>query len=358
MRTPSVVLLVPCYNTSWRGADVIVRAAPFVDAILAVDDGSTDDTAAHLRATGCRLLRLPVNSGKGAALGAGLREVLNGGLGCAVEYVLTMDGDGQHEPGDIPRFLAEAERSGADLVLGTRRPLAMPVKNRIGAHFSRLLFLTATGTFVADTQSGFRLLSLPLVGELIDRVTWKGYESESEVLWRTLALNRSVSAVEITTIYFEGNRGSHFHGWRDSARIAALFSPQILWTVSTAMLDLAVFAAVTVPGLLSPVPANLVSRTAAVLCQTLFRADYLARARRLAEREGPASCLLVFGAHLTITTTLIATFVALGAHTLAAKAVAQLLGYLGSFAAIDLVLLNRVFRARGWRGAPAGQKCD
>lgn len=358
MRRPSVVLLVPCYNTSSRCADVIDRAAPFVDAILAVDDGSTDDTAAHLRAAGCRVLHLPSNRGKGAALGAGFREVLAGAPGFAAEYILTMDGDGQHEPGDIPRFLAEAERSGADLVLGTRRPLAMPVKNRIGAHFSRLLFLTATGTFVADTQSGFRLLSRRLVSELIDRVTWKGYETESEVLWRTLALDRSVSAVEITTIYFEGNRGSHFHPWRDSTRIAALFTPQLLWTVSMAMLDLAVFAAVTVGALLSPVPANLVARTAAVLCQAALRADYLARARRLVQREGPASCLLVFGAHLTTTTTLVATFVALGAHTVLAKALAQLLGYLCCFAAIDLVLLTRVFRTRRWRGAPAGQAPD
>jgi glycosyltransferase involved in cell wall biosynthesis len=358
MRTPSVVLLVPCYNTSWRCADVIARAAPFVDAILAVDDGSTDDTAAHLAATGCRVLHLPANRGKGAALGAGFRELLGDTPGFALEYVLTMDGDGQHEPADIPRFLAEAERSGADLVLGTRRPLAMPVKNRIGAHFSRLLFLTVTGSFVADTQSGFRLLSVRLVRELIDRVTWKGYESESEVLWRTLALKRSISAVEIRTIYFEGNRGSHFHPWRDSARIAALFTPQLLWTVSMAMLDLAIFALLTGAGLLSPVWANILARAAAVLCQAALRDDYLGRARRLVEREGAASCLLVFGGHLTMTTMLVATFVALGAHPVAAKAVAQLLGYLGSFAALDQILLARVFRTRRWRGAPAAQPPD
>ena len=90
---------------------------------------------------------------------------------------------------------------------------------------------------MADTQSGFRLLFRELLAELIDRVTWKGYESESEVLWRAIELNRKVASVEITTIYIDGNRGSQFDAWRDSGRIASVFARQLRWTVSMAMLD-------------------------------------------------------------------------------------------------------------------------
>ena len=208
-----IAVVIPCYNTTSRCADVVARTMPFADAIVAVDDGSTDDTAEHLHASGCLVLQLSVNSGKGVALAAGFREVLKGSagpLGARADYVVTFDGDGQHDPADIPRLVDCARRSGADLVLGMRNPAAMPQKNRVGAHFSRLLLLIGTSTFVPDTQSGFRLLSRALVAELIDRVSWKGYESESEALWRTIELDRKVASAEITTIYIDGNRGSQF----------------------------------------------------------------------------------------------------------------------------------------------------
>ncbi len=350
MRPPRTVVVVPCYNTSDRCADVIARAVPFADTILAIDDGSTDDTAEHLRASGCRFISLPVNGGKGAALAAGFREVLkgvDGALGAPADYVVTMDGDGQHNPAEIPRFLAAAVRSGAHLVIGVRRPGAMPLKNRIGAHFSRLLFLIGTSTFVADTQSGFRLLSVPLLRELIDTVTWKGYESESEVLWRTLALRRRISVVEIATIYLEGNRGTQFKPWRDSARIAGVFSWSIGWTVSMAMLDFAVFGVIAMAGWLSPAWANVASRAAAVLSQATLRRDYMARNRWLAGAAGLGWCLLVFVVHLTVTTLLVVAFVRMGAHPVPAKAAAQLLGYLGTFVAVDTALLGRTFQEGG-----------
>jgi glycosyltransferase involved in cell wall biosynthesis len=345
MSALKIAVVVPCYNTSSRCADAIARAAPFADAILAVDDGSTDDTAEHLRASGCRVLRLPVNVGKGAALAAGFREALKGAdglLGARADYVITMDGDGQHDPADIPRFIECASRSGADLVLGMRNPRAMPRKNRIGAHFARLLFVIGTNAFVADTQSGFRLLTLPLVAALIDRVTWKGYEAESEVLWRALALDRTVSAVEISTIYIDGNRRTRFNPWRDSVRIASVFTRQLRWTVGMALLDFTVFAVIAVHGLLSPGWANVASRLIAVACQATFRRDYLARSQQLARREGLGWCLLAFAGHLAVTTTLVVAFVGFGVQPILAKAAAQLVGYLGTFAVVDHVLLRRV----------------
>ena len=340
-----IAVVIPCYNTTSRCADVVARTMPFADAIVAVDDGSIDDTAEHLRASGCLVLQLPVNSGKGVALAAGFREVLKGSagpLGARADYVVTIDGDGQHDPADIPRLVDCARRSGADLVLGMRNPAAMPQKNRVGAHFSRLLFLIGTSTFVADTQSGFRLLSRALVAELIDRVSWKGYESESEALWRTIELDRKVASAEITTIYIDGNRGSQFDAWRDSGRIASVFARQLRWTVSMAMLDFAVFGALVLSGSSSPSWANIASRFVAVGYQATFRHDYWARARRLARGEGLGWCLLTFAGHLALTTGLVGTLSGLGIPAILAKAAGQLVGYLGTFAVVDRVLLRRV----------------
>lgn len=352
MPRPTIVAVVPCYNTSAACVDVIERTSAFADRVLAVDDGSTDDTAQHLLSTGCLVLRLPVNGGKGAALGAGFREVLsgmNGPLHAQADAVITIDGDGQHAAADIPRLLACAASTGADLVLGMRDPGSMPRRSRIGSHFSRLLFVIGTATFVADTQSGFRLLSRPLLADLIDRVTWRGYESESELLWKALARGYTVAAVRVSTIYIEGNRATQFNAWRDSLRIAAVFKREIGWTVTTAALDVAAYAVIVGAGSLPPPAANVASRAAAVAAQAAFRRDFAARIARLMEQEGAASCVAAFAGHLAITTGLVAMLTAAGVPPLVAKASAQLAGYLGTFAVVDRVLLRRIRRAgRPW----------
>jgi glycosyltransferase involved in cell wall biosynthesis len=348
MPHPKIAIVVPCYNTSFRCRDVIAAATTHVDIVLAVDDGSTDDTNAHLEAAGCQVLTLPVNSGKGAALEAGFRWLLDDAAsrGEPPGAVITMDGDGQHDAADIPALIGGAARTGADLVIGTRDPRKMPRKNRIGAHYSRLLFLIGTGTFVADTQSGFRLLSPSLLADLINRVAWRGFESESEVLWRTLELRRHIAAVPISTLYLEGNRGSKFNAWRDSTRIASLFSRQLRWTVSMAMVDFVSFALFVSAGRLTPAAANVASRALAVACQASFRRDYARGLRTLTRDQGLGWCLLAFGGHLAITTALVAGLARLGALVILAKGMAQLAGYLATFAVIDRVLLGRLIPRR------------
>src|SRR5512145_3312126 len=96
-----IAVVIPCYNTGPACVDVITRARACAGTVLVVDDGSTDDTPRHIAAAGAPCLRLAVNAGKGAALEAGIREVLHGGrglVGGAFDYILTIDGDGQHDP--------------------------------------------------------------------------------------------------------------------------------------------------------------------------------------------------------------------------------------------------------------------
>ena len=347
MPSPIVVVVVPCYNTSARCAAAIAGARAFAQGVLAVDDGSTDDTAEQLRATGCPTIQLPVNAGKGAALEAAFREVLKGAAGALAvdaDFVVTMDGDGQHDARDIPRLVSCAVRAGADLVLGMRDPRAMPRKNRIGAHYSRLLFLIGTSTFVPDTQSGFRLMTVSLVATLLDRVTWQGYESESEVLWQTLALARPLAAAPIATIYLDDNRSSQFNAWRDSRRIAAVFTRSLRWTVSMAALDFVSFAGFVWLTSLAPIAANAAARVLAVGVQAVFRRDYAVRTRVLMRQEGSGWVLATFAAHLALTTILLAGLMKLGAPPLVAKALAQLCGYLTTFVAVDSTLLRRAAR--------------
>ena len=227
MLSARIAVIVPCYNTSRTSMDVIRQALTIVDAVLAVNDGSTDDTAAHLDESGARCLHLPENRGKGVALRAGIEEVLKGPSGMLAapfEYIVTLDGDGQHNPKDIPRLYDCARRSSADLVIGGRNVSLMPPKSKFGNRFSRDLFQLATGVFVPDTQSGFRLMSTPLARALLDVVRWRRYETEFDILFRTVALGFRIETVEIPTIYFDENRGSHFNPFRDSMRVFAVTS--------------------------------------------------------------------------------------------------------------------------------------
>lgn len=113
------------------------------NAVNAVEDGSTDNTLRHIESTGCPCVRFATNRGKGAALHAGIAEVLkrsDGLLSRDFDYILTLEGDGQHDVGAVRRLLDTAEREKADLVLGIRDLRAMPARSRIGNFTSRILF--------------------------------------------------------------------------------------------------------------------------------------------------------------------------------------------------------------------------
>src|SRR5437762_2142979 len=100
MAPSNVQALVPAHNEGPRIAAVVRRAARFLPVVV-VDDGSTDDTAERATEAGATVIRQVPNQGKGAALRTGFRAALELGS----EAVITLDGDGQHDPGEIPAFL-------------------------------------------------------------------------------------------------------------------------------------------------------------------------------------------------------------------------------------------------------------
>ncbi len=231
MRAPTVAIVIPCYNTSAACAAVVRQALAVTPFVLAVNDGSTDDTGMHLDRSGARALHLGRNGGKGVALRAGIAEVLkgrDGALGESFDYLVTLDGDGQHDPADVPRLIEHARQTGADLVIGGRNVDLMPPKSKFGNRFSRGMFFAGTGQHVSDTQSGFRVLSIALAEALLPVVRWKRYETEFDILFRTVALGFRIATVEIPTVYFDENRRSHFQPFRDSMRVFGVTCRHVL----------------------------------------------------------------------------------------------------------------------------------
>lgn len=341
---PRIAVVIPCYNTSTACGDVIHAARHAADAVIAVDDGSTDDTFPAILAAGCPHLRFPDNRGKGAALRAGIEEVLKGRaglLGDDFDYIVTMDGDRQHDPALLPRFVEKARQEPADLVIGVRNLRAMPTRSKTGNYASRLLFLIGTGRYVTDTQSGFRLMSARLAAALLPLVSWKRYETESDVLVRTLALGFHIATVEIPTIYFEGNRRSHFHPIRDSLRVVGVLGRYALVSLGVTALDVTAFALLAAQAPAHLVRANVVARCAAVAIHFVLSRQYAFRVHGRFRYAELLRYLTAIGINLALTTWLLLVLNDGGMPVLIAKITAQLLGFALSFILLDRFVFRR-----------------
>lgn len=161
--TPSrIVAVVPAFDEESAIAAVVHELHAFDPAIdvVVVDDGSSDATAEAAAAAGAAVVRLPFNLGIGAAVQTGFRYALERGYDTAVR----LDGDGQHDPTELPKLLEPLARDEADVVTGSRfretgggyRP---PLARRLGiTWFARLVSLLS-GQRVTDTTSGFQALN-------------------------------------------------------------------------------------------------------------------------------------------------------------------------------------------------------
>jgi glycosyltransferase involved in cell wall biosynthesis len=191
----SIVAIIPAHNEAPR-IGAVVRGAAAHLPVLVVDDGSADETAERATEAGATVVRQLPNKGKGAALGTGFRWALDHGF----EGAVTLDGDGQHDPAEIPRFL-EAWAAGApDLVVGRRNFRTMPSSRRLANVLGTLAFSWAVGRRIPDNQSGFRLVSRRLM-EATLASDEAGFEFEVEMIVTAIRAGWTIDWVPIRTIY-------------------------------------------------------------------------------------------------------------------------------------------------------------
>ena len=208
----SCAVVIPCFNEGATIAVLVGGARQRLPMIIVVDDGSTDDTPAQAANAGAVVISHGQNLGKGAALRTGFSRALEQGFGWAV----TMDGDGQHSPEDLPNMLRCAEESGALLVVGNRMPQArtMPwLRRRVNVWMSRKLSQRA-GQILPDTQSGFRVIHLPTWSAL--PLNAERFEVESEMLMAFVAADCPVAFEPIQVI--APGRNSHIRPVADTLR--------------------------------------------------------------------------------------------------------------------------------------------
>ncbi len=218
------VAVIPVFNEAPTVGDLVARAACH-GPVLVVDDGSSDDSADAAAAAGAAVLRLACRRGKGGALRAGFVEALSRGA----ERVLTLDGDGQHNPDDIPQLLATSAALPGTLVIGSRlvdRGASMEPARLNALRVAGFFINWLIGQHVADTQSGFRVYPRKLLEAVTPR--HGGFVLESEMLLRAAAAGFAIREVPVTPGLGAG-RPSRFRPLRDGTAVATYLIARGIW---------------------------------------------------------------------------------------------------------------------------------
>lgn len=218
MSSSRAIAVIPAYNEGARVAGIIRQAKDYVGHVVVVDDGSTDDTAEHAHKAGAVVIRHPENCGAGAATMTGIEAARRMGA----EIVVTLDGDEQHDPHDIPHLLEPILQKKADIVFANRfgRKNRIPLIRRVFNGLGNVVTLLATGRWVADSQCGFKAFGPKAVREIQLRMS--GYEFCTEIVRESAHHRWNVAQVPIKVLYSEYTlaKGQSFsHGVKTAFKI-------------------------------------------------------------------------------------------------------------------------------------------
>ncbi|MDO4190786.1 MAG: glycosyltransferase [Bacteroidales bacterium] len=215
-----ICVVIPTYNNAGTIADVVKRTLAQCNDVIVVNDGCTDNTKAILDTIdGIVVVENASNKGKGTALKRGFKKALE--LGFA--YAITLDGDGQHYPEDIPLLLDANINNPGCIILGQRKMEGAERSkgSKFANAFSNFWFCVQTLHYLPDTQTGYRLYPLHKIHGL--SLLTSRYEAELELLVFAAWHGVKIIPVEINVYYPpRAERVSHFRPALDFTRISIL----------------------------------------------------------------------------------------------------------------------------------------
>jgi len=211
---PKILIIIPAYNEGERIREVIGRVLEIAPdyGILVVNDGSADDTAQEARSAGARVLSHPFNLGYGVAIQTGYKYALAKGY----DYVVQMDGDGQHDPAFIPQLLAPVRNGETDFTLGSRflgtESYEPSLARRVGMAFFRWLISLLIGTRITDSTSGYQAFNRRVIRYFTTEVFPCDYP-DADML---LTLHRAGFSIREVPVRMHANAtGKSMHtGWK------------------------------------------------------------------------------------------------------------------------------------------------
>jgi glycosyltransferase involved in cell wall biosynthesis len=203
-----ISVVIPAHNEA-RLIERTVRSIPgFVDDVLVVDDGSTDQTPELARRAGAQVLVLPDNRGVGAAIEAGYRRAL--ALGS--DIVAVMAGDGQMDPDDLSEIVLPIVHREADYVKGNRLAhpevrRSMPALRFIGNRVFSFLTRKVTGLDLDDSQCGYTAIRRECLPRVLSSKMWPGYGYPNDLLGTMARLGLRVRDVPVRAVYGDEESG-------------------------------------------------------------------------------------------------------------------------------------------------------
>lgn len=208
-----ICALIPVYNEAPHLEKVVKGCLKLLKSAYVVDDGSTDGSGQVARKAGAIVLRHPANRGKGAALKTGFAAIMQEG---AWDGIVVLDGDGQHDWNEIPRFISRLRSGAYDIVVGDRmgdmRP--MPLQRKVTNYLSSRILSALTGQRIEDSQCGYRLIRADVLRGLVLQTA--KFDTESEMLIEAANRGFRIVNLPISTIY--GSEKSYFRPVLDTLR--------------------------------------------------------------------------------------------------------------------------------------------
>ncbi len=201
------VAIIPFYNEERTINKIILQTLKYVDKVIAVNDGSTDNSLQNLPENeNVILINLTNNSGKGFALNKGFEY----SIALGSQFTFTLDADLQHNPDFIPDFFTKIVNY--DIVIGSRKkiPGTMPIHRIASNALTSYLMSKKTGQKIIDSQSGYRLYKTRILRDILPSST--GFEAESEILINAAKKKYKIGDTEISTIY--GEEKSKMKNWQ------------------------------------------------------------------------------------------------------------------------------------------------
>lgn len=222
-----IAIVIPALNEQATIRNIAERALRQSDWVIVMDDGSQDGTAQMLDGLPVTLVSNPRTLGKAASLWRGMAIA----LAEDADAVVTLDGDGQHEPEDIPRLLATWSARPDAIVIGARQwqHVEVPKMRYYANRFANFWVAWAAGYSIPDSQSGFRLYPAAVLRRVrVAHGAGARFCFESEVLIEAGRIGVRSVPVPIAAIYPPQARPSHFRPVADIARIVRMVAWKLL----------------------------------------------------------------------------------------------------------------------------------
>jgi glycosyltransferase involved in cell wall biosynthesis len=196
---PKIVVAIPCFNTEGSIGDVVSKTKKYVDDVIVVDDGSTDSTSETAQAAGAKVIKHKTNQGAGAAT----KTAFEAAKRSHADILVTLDGDGQHNPDEIPQLLAPILNEEADLVIGSRflhpNLHQIPKYRKFGISVITFLYNLGSKVRVSDSQCCFRAQNRKLIEAV--KITEAGFGFSVQVLIQARKKGFTIKEVPVSCVY-------------------------------------------------------------------------------------------------------------------------------------------------------------